>query len=333
MRIALAVLIILLAAAGIFLMPRSLSYTPAPPPDEVDREGGVDALAARKIAAAEAEGVRPGNAERLVRHAPGRTPVAILYIHGYGASRANGEATIAPLAEAMGANTWYLRLPGHGTGPEQMDQHAEVTFDQYLDEALLGLAIARQLGERVVIAGSSTGGLLATWLAAQHPDQVDALILGSPFYAFVDPLAVMMDTPIGVPLAEALFGDVRDANWEDERKVEGYEDRWLVEQRYQAVQNLANLRRYAVSDELFAAVRAPALLLYYYADEDRQDSVASVPAMLDAFAKFNGGSPAAGSRAVAIEDGNHILLSGYVRTDKATIQLEIQRFLAGLGMY
>ena len=73
--------------------------------------------------------------------------------------------------------------------------------------------------------------------------------------------------------------------------------------------------------------RAPLALLYYYADPRHQDSVVSVPAMRDYFARTNGGHPHPLSRQVAIADGNHILLSQYVRTDKKTILEELRRFL------
>ena len=49
--------------------------------------------------------------------------------------------------------------------------------------------------------------------------------------------------------------------------------------------------------------------------------------MLSYFAKTNGGHPHPLSQKVAIADGNHILLSQYVRTDKQKIMNELQRFL------
>ena len=76
-----------------------------------------------------------------------------------------------------------------------------------------------------------------------------------------------------------------------------------------------------------AAVRAPLALFYYYADPQHEDTVVRVSAMRDFFAKTNGGHPHPLSRQVAIADGNHILLSQYVRTDKKTILEESRRFL------
>ena len=88
-----------------------------------------------------------------------------------------------------------------------------------------------------------------------------------------------------------------------------------------------DLRRIIAVDDVARAVRAPVALLYYYADPQHQDSVVSVPAMLDFIKKTHGEKPHPLSRQVAIADCNHILLSRYVRTDKQKILAESRQFL------
>ncbi len=322
--------LLLLALAAFGLWPRPLSYTPAVP-----AVGPVDAWVAAKIAESQRLGVRPGNEERLARVSPERTPTAILYLHGFGASRAEGEAVVEPVAAKLGANTLYGRLPGHGL--DDMDAHAAAGLDDYLDNVEETFQAAMQLGEQVLLIGSSTGGLLATWLAARHPEQVAGLILAAPFYGFGDPAAALLiDRPIGPPLIRAAFGEVRNAGWTtdpEQRKQEGYERYWTIEQRYDALFQLASLRRFTATDETFDAVRAPALLFYYYKDEAHQDTIVSLDVMKAAFARFGGSEgPHPASRMVPISDGNHILFSRYVRTDKATIGKDIDVFLASAGL-
>lgn len=287
-----------------------------------------DAWVAARVAEGEAIGVWPQASERLVRHHPGRAPVALLYIHGFGAARAEGEAVVDALAEAWGANTLYLRLPGHGIDAQA---HAATTPRAYTEAVAAALAVMPALGEQVVVVGGSTGGLLATWAAAAHPARVDALILSSPLFAFADPLAQhLLPRVMALPLLHALYGEDRWAGWSEDpeqRKQAGYDDHWLIDQRQRALIALEDTRRAIAQPSVFTRVEAPVLLLHHFADEAHQDGVVSVPAMRAAFAQMSGGSPHPHSRLAPIADGNHILMSRYVRTDKASILAACRSFL------
>lgn len=290
----------------------------------------VDTWIQGEIDRARADGVRPGNEPRLVRYAPGKTPTAFLYLHGFGASRAEGEAVLDPLAAEMGANTLYNLLPGHGT--DDPDFHARPAPAEYLSSVEQAFAEATQLGERLVIVGSSTGGLLATRLAAEHPDEVAALILASPFYGFADPAARLLDTRLGTVLIPLVQGPDRYAGWSvnpEGRVIQpGYDAHWTTHQRTRTLFTLADVRRKLATPEIYAAVRAPALVFYYDADAEHRDGVVDLDALKAAFAQFGGASgPNPHSRLVNIEDGNHILFSEHLRTDKDKINQEIRSFL------
>lgn len=285
----------------------------------------------RQLERSKAAGVRPNNEERLVRYAP-RTEIAVLFIHGFGASRAEGEAVIEPISAEFRANTYYLRLPGHGTDAEK---HAAVKFPDYLDLAEEAFAMTKKLGERVVIVGASTGALLATHLAARYPEQIAGVVLGSPFYEFNNPAAVLFRIPGGLGLVHALYGEDRDVSWgadPEKRKIDGYDDYWLTQQKYAALVPLDRLRRYIVGEETFQAVTCPVLLMYYYKDEEHQDAVVSVPAMRAAFDQFGrAGRPHPLNRQVAVANSNHIMMSAYVRSDKETVVREIRDFLTQIS--
>ncbi|MBI2567982.1 MAG: alpha/beta hydrolase [Candidatus Schekmanbacteria bacterium] len=322
-----------ITAATVWLLAGSGCSPPPYREDVGDLSGPFAAYYEGKLALSRAAGVRPGNEERLVRRSPERTDVAVLYIHGWGATRAEGEAIFDTIGERLGANTYYLRLPGHGT---DMDDQAAQPFTAYLDCVSAAFLRSRQLGRRIIVGGTSTGALLATWLAARYPMDTAALIIASPLYEFRGASARLLGVPGVLPLAAALSGGVRDAGWragEDvERKLPGFEDHWLTAQRYSALHHLENLRRYIARAETFARVSAPALLFYYYRDEEHQDEVVSVAAMREAFALFGtGAGRRAPQREVAVADGNHVLFSAYVRTDKALILRETMGFLEGLA--
>jgi pimeloyl-ACP methyl ester carboxylesterase len=311
-------------------MARAPFRVPLPQPASV---GSPEAYVERKHREGERIPVRPGCDERLVRASAAggaaRTPLSIVYIHGFGACRAEGEAVVDRVAEDLGMNTFYTRLPGHGTNA---DDHASHSFAEYIGTAEETLAMGRELGDRVVVVGTSMGGLLATWLAAERPEGIAALVLASPFYEFARKEAHALELPLVLPLITALGGDVRDTRTGDPegRHLPGFDDHWQMLQKYEALVALGDVRRVVARDDVFARVRVPVLLLYYYADERHQDDAASVATMRNAFAKFNGGHPDPRSRAVPIEDGDHILLSAYVRSDKAKITDAIEAFLRSL---
>lgn len=319
-------MVALVVAGALSLFPER--PLPGPIPDHAAAASEpIEAYLARRLAASRREGVRPGNEERLERRGTGRAPFAILFVHGFGASRAEGEAVVDPLAAGFGASVYYTRLPGHGG---DLEAHAAARPEEFLLRMEEDFHQMRALGEKIVLIGSSTGALLCTWLAARHPDEVAAVVLASPLFEFADPASFLLSRRIGMPLIEAVYGEFRDASWKtdpEQRKQPGYEDHWITKQRFRAALIPDGLRRLIVRNGILSAVRAPVLILCHRADDAHQDTVVSVPAMHKAFARMNGGHPHPLSQEVAIADGNHILLSAYVRTDKERVLSAIRGFL------
>jgi pimeloyl-ACP methyl ester carboxylesterase len=311
----------------VYLLNRGVDYAYVPVAQPATFEEFYEA----QLNASRAAGVKEVAEERLVRNVPGRAREAILYIHGFGASRVEGEGVINRIAAERQANVYYLRLPGHGL---DMEAHAQATYKDYLDVCETALAMMPLLGERVIVIGTSTGGLLATYLAAEHPDRVHALILASPLYDYAAPASNMLKVPGSRWLVKAVYGDVREISWADDpedRYADGIEKYWTAPQKYEALFKLEELRSFVARDNTYERVSAPTLLLYYYKDEAHKDASVSVEAMLEALAHFGaltGPSPL--NRAVAVADGNHILLSDYVRTDKDLILRETRSFFAAL---
>ncbi|HEY3351839.1 MAG TPA: alpha/beta fold hydrolase [Polyangia bacterium] len=312
-----------LVAAGALiatLIVISILQRPSYAPRALAPPASFEAFLEAKLAQSRAAGARPGNEERLLRVAPGRTPLAILYIHGYGASRAEGEEVVDRVAREVGANAYYLRLPGHGTTKE--DQR-RATYRDYLAAAEEALAAMPLLGDKTVVMGSSMGGLIATWLAAAHPDRVAAIAVASPFYAFADGLAqTLFAIPGGRFVVELAKGKLRSSAG-GPRDVPGWQAYWYEQQYYAALQSLADLAHLVGTRPINARVRCPVLLLYYPGDQ-----TASVAGMRRAFAEFGGtGAKPAASRMVAVADGDHVLLSQWIRTDKATPTAALSAFL------
>ena len=148
--------------------------------------------------------LRPGAEARIVwaNEVGAPSDLVILYLHGFSA----GPEEIRPVpdyvAAALGANLVFARLAGHGRDGAAM---AEPRAGDWVADTALFLDIARAVGERVVIIGTSTGGTLAAY-AALEPEMaadVAGIVFVSPNFALADPLGALLQWPLArhwVPL-------------------------------------------------------------------------------------------------------------------------------------
>ncbi|WP_040506623.1 alpha/beta hydrolase [Leptospira wolbachii] len=281
-----------------------------------------DAFYQNELELSAKENTRPNNEELLVRVSEEKTPIVIVYIHGFGASRGEGEEVTNKLTEYFGANTYYLRLPGHGTNPED---HLHTNFQKYLQDAEDSLIYARELGDKTVLVGTSMGGNIASYLAAKHPDLVDSLVLASPFYDFDDPSAHFFRFHWGKSFINAIKGEMRISKTDPRDESAKY---WYLDQYYAAIQNILELKRFVDKANPYPKITAPTLLMYYYKSEREHDFVASIPAMLKVYdAIQTGPNPNPKNKLLKIENGAHVLLSKYVKSDKELIEKELIQFI------
>lgn len=174
-------LTLILLVGGIWLLgPRERVVWPAPF-DETQLHGG----AAAYLAAVEAgfDDITPGVEKRIVwaGEPEVRTPWAVVYIHGFSATSQEVRPLPDKVADGLGANLVLTRLAGHGRGSAAM---AGPTVQDWLADVGEALAVARHVGERVLVLATSTGATLAT-IAASEPQMmrdVAGLVLISPNY-------------------------------------------------------------------------------------------------------------------------------------------------------
>jgi pimeloyl-ACP methyl ester carboxylesterase len=101
------------------------------------------------------------------------------------------------IARKYGCNLFLSRLAEHGI--DTPDAMVNLTADRILGIRPTGVGHRRQLGDKVILMGTSTGGTLALQLAATYPDQVAALVLMSPNIAINDPNAWLLNDHLGTP--------------------------------------------------------------------------------------------------------------------------------------
>jgi len=316
-----------IAILPIFVFVLACSGRPKYEPKPIPAYSTFEAFYQTKIAESKAIGHRPGNEERYISFGK-KTPLAFLYIHGFGASRAEGEETMESLAKKFKANTYLVRLPGHGTNKE--DQ-AKQTFADYLDASREALEMFQGQGDKVILFGSSMGGLLCTYLAAEYPDKVAGVVLANPFYGPVSKSLNILNYPGGLTFIKLIsFSSERDSVYPPgtPNVLPERNDYWYPRQYYSSLVGVNDLRNYAAVPEIFRKITAPSLLLYYYKNEKEQDPTASVSKMLEGFEQFGQDkTPNPLNKKVRIEKGMHVLMSKWIITDKTLIEQETENWL------
>ena len=250
-----------------------------------------------------------------------KTEYAIVYLHGFSASWKEGDPAHRDIAKKFGCNLYLSRLAEHGI--DTADQLINLTADNYWESAEEALAIGKQLGKKLILMTTSTGGTLGLMLAAAYPDDVDALILLSPNIEINDPNAWLLNKHWGLQLARM----VKKSNYiiaEDDRSI--YKQYWNKPYRLEAAVQLEELLATTMNKETFEKVKAPTLLLYYYKDDVHQDSVVKVSAMLSMFDQL--GTPADLKRKLAMpKTGNHVIGSYIKSGDVEGVENEIDKFM------
>lgn len=144
-----------------------------------------------------------------------QTPLSVVYLHGFSASRQETAPLSEIVASKLGANLFYTRFTGHGRGGNAM---LEGSVNAWLNDAHEALAIGRRLGRKVIVIGMSTGGTAATWLATRDiSDSVAAFVLISPNFSLADSRSRFLLWPWGGHLAELFIGPVRSWKPDNER--------------------------------------------------------------------------------------------------------------------
>ena len=243
---------------------------PAVPSEATALEKFVAANEARHI-------VKPGNEARIVWNdsTKARTEYAVVYLHGFSASQAEGDPTHRRFAETFGSNLYLSRLSDHGI--DTTEALFYYTADRAWESAKEALAIGKNLGNKVILLSTSTGGTLALKLAAEYPDDVFALINLSPNISLRDPASFLLNDPWGLYIARLVLGgkyNVTDA-------TEEHAKYWNKKYRIEALPELQELVETSMSKSLFQRISQPSLTLYYYKNEDEQDTQVKVSSMLD----------------------------------------------------
>jgi esterase/lipase len=270
--------------------------------------------------------LKPDNQARIIwahEHTRQRTEYAIIYLHGFSASQAEGEPVHRDIARKFGCNLYLARLAEHGL--DTIDALANFTADKYWESAKQAFAIGKQLGDKVIVMGCSTGGTAALLLAAHYPE-LHSLILLSPNIKLFDSQSWLLNNPWGLHIArKVLQSDYFISN--DTRDI--YKQYWYPKYRIEGLVQLEELVESSMNRSTFEKIRQPTLTLYYYKDRVHQDSVVSVKAMKSMMEELGTDKPLKQFTSLP-QTGNHVIGSYIKSKDIGNVENEIQKFMIGV---
>lgn len=251
------------------------------------------------------EKVKPGNEAKIIWandtvHL--QTEYVLLYLHGFSASRMEGYPVNEDFPKRYGCNAYLARLASHGLVTE--NPLIDMTPFRLYESAKQALVIASQLGKKVIIMGTSTGGTLALKLAADFPEMVSGLILYSPNIRIKQKASVLLSKPWGLQIAKLNFGgDFRVSNDDPSGEICKY---WYCRYRAEGPVYLQQLVDVTMKEKVFAKVKCPLFLGYYFKDEQHQDGTVEVKAGLKMFKQV--GTPVSLKQSQAFpEAASHVI--------------------------
>ena len=267
------------------------------------------------------DGIKPDNEARIVWYdsAYTKTPYSIVYLHGFSASQMEGFPMHRDLAKRYGCNLYLSRLHSHGL--EAKEPMLDLTVENLVNSAKHAIAIGEQLGDKVILLSTSTGGTLSLFLAGGN-EKIAGLIMYSPNIDIYDPLSDILSMHWGLQIARIVQGgDYYE--WELDKERQKY---WQNRYRVEALPQLQELLEVTMTEETFESVTQPVFLGYFYKNDTVQDNTVSVSAMLEMYDEL--GTPESLKRKVAFpKAGHHVIGSSLTSKDVPTVRKETFKFM------
>ncbi|AGH94540.1 alpha/beta hydrolase [Pseudobdellovibrio exovorus] len=246
-------------------------------------------------------GVKQDNSSFFAFNAPQTqsTDVALVYLHGFSAS----PREISPVMESVGAMTkshvYFPRLAGHGLQDGQM---FDLTSDELFQDAEESYQVAKRLGKKIVLVGTSTGGTLALWLASRHSD-IAGLVLISPNLGIRDPRGFLAGGPLGYWIARAVVGPYHQ--WKPRNPEQ--EKFWTTKYSVNGVRAMTDVVR-EVERLDFSKIQIPTLMLW--TEKDRVVNIERAKELLSQMSSST-------KEFVEIKSNNHVL-AGNITSPETT---------------
>lgn len=206
-------------------------------------------------------------AKRIFWHdgkAGSRTPIAVVFLHGFGGSHPTLKPLPQEVAGKLEANLFCTRYAGHGRKDENQfgAPLAEATLQQWVDDTREALAIGRTLGERVVVIANSTSAPMMSWLTGEG-ESPDVLVLMSPNFGLKKQASELVMGPWGKQIRWLIEDEIHTAT-----SITKDRHRELATREYPSRAHLTLIAAIKLGRESrFDQIEAPALCLYSELDQ------------------------------------------------------------------
>jgi esterase/lipase len=159
------------ALAGCVRGPVETQSSPLPPPPSYD---SASAIVARRQASEDSVVVAGGRSMLLTHGA--RTPRVFVLLHGF-SDLPDQFAIVGEHLFAGGDNVYIPRLPHHGERRAPVRSLGRVRAEELARFGDSTVAIARGLGDSIIVMGLSAGGVIAGSIAQSHPEVQRAVLI------------------------------------------------------------------------------------------------------------------------------------------------------------
>ena len=249
-----------------------------------------------------------------------QTEYSFLYLHGFSATKHEGDSFRYLLPRKYGMNAVFNRMAGHGLQENDAERMSTFTAESAWNKALYDFALAKKLGRKVVLGSCSTGSLLALRLAKLFPDDVAAVLNYSPNMGLPNPNSALLNDQWGLQLIKAISGT-------EYRIVSERADGIRIVCKpmaysWESVVQMQHLVETAISEQELNEIQVPVLNMVWYEDEEHQDyviNVAKANAMHEAL-----GGPKKWATTAAKE---HVIINDQLSKDLETVFAESFEFL------
>jgi pimeloyl-ACP methyl ester carboxylesterase len=190
-----------------------------------------------------------------------KTPLSIIYIHGFSATSEEIRPVPDQIASALKANLYYTRLTGHGRSPMAM---AEPNVADWMSDIAEAIAIGRKIGQRIIVISTSTGSTLSA-TAALNPilsRDISGFIFISPNFGINNPFAKLLTWPAARWWVPLIAGKMRHSTPRNKQ----HSKFWTTTYPTIAAIPMAAIVK-AVTEQDFSKVTIPAL--FYFSLEDK----------------------------------------------------------------
>ncbi|MGI9352575.1 MAG: alpha/beta hydrolase [Rhizobiaceae bacterium] len=217
-----------------------------------------------KTAEADVPNLKTGAEKQIIWADPAtkqKTPLSIIYIHGFSATKYETRPVPDNVADALGANLFFTRLRGHGRDGDGM---IDTSVQGWANDFAEAVEIGERLGDRIIIMATSNGGMISTWGLAKPElsEKVAGIVFSSPNFELQALSTWLANIPWAETILPAVAGQHR--SWEPTNELHG--KWWTTSYPSRAIFPMTAMLN-LVKDIDKSKIRTPAL--FFYSPEDK----------------------------------------------------------------